>query len=167
MIKIQYTSRSSNDVENLTRFSFVTTAFTQRSNFVDINIQPSGVHISSSEFWEVCETHFLLVEFLTILVLQTEKHKLELNYFTEALLKVMSRYEYPIALKIEEYFLSDPEENETRPICDESIIDELGGHNMKPVEYETLARIKRLSSDSLKGLLHHCLGCGHASSIPG
>jgi hypothetical protein len=69
---------------------------------------PPECTINSSEFWEVCETHFLLVEFLTILVLQTEQHKLDLNYFTEALLKVMSGYEYPIALKIEEYFLSDP-----------------------------------------------------------
>jgi hypothetical protein len=112
---------------------------------------PPECTINSSEFWEVCETHFLLVEFLTILVLQTEKHKLDLNYFTEALLKVMSGYEYPIALKIEEYFLSEPNGNHTRRVCDESIIDEVGGHNMKPVEYETLARIKRLSSDSLKG----------------
>jgi hypothetical protein len=112
---------------------------------------PPECTINSSEFWEVCETHFLLVEFLTILVLQTEQHKLDLNYFTEALLKEMSGYEYPIALKIEEYFLSDPKENQTRPICDESIIDEVGGHNMKAVEYETLAHIKRLSSDSLKG----------------
>jgi hypothetical protein len=112
---------------------------------------PPECTINSSEFWEVCETHFLLVEFLTILVLQTEQHKLELNYFTEALLKVMSGYEYPIALKIEEYFLSEPNGNHTRRVCDESIIDEVGGHNMKPVEYETLARIKRLSSDSLKG----------------
>jgi hypothetical protein len=112
---------------------------------------PPECTINSSEFWGVCETHFLLVEFLTILVLQTEQHKLELNYFTEALLKVMSGYEYPIALKIEEYFLSEPNGNHTRRVCDESIIDEVGGHNMKPVEYETLARIKRLSSDSLKG----------------
>ncbi|KAJ3637061.1 hypothetical protein MTP99_000546 [Tenebrio molitor] len=112
---------------------------------------PLECTINSTDFWLVCETHFLLVDFLTILVLQTEKHKLEINYFTEALLKEMSGYEFPVALKIEEYFLSDPNENQTTRNFDESIVDEIGGHNIKPVEYEKLADIKRLSSDSLKG----------------
>ncbi|XP_068894960.1 uncharacterized protein [Tenebrio molitor] len=112
---------------------------------------PLECTINSTDFWSVCETHFLLVEFLTILVLQTEKHKLDINYFTEALLKMMSGYEYPVTLKIEEYFLSDPNENGTRSISDELIIDEVGGHNIEPVEYEKLAEIKRLSSDSRKG----------------
>ncbi|KAH0821647.1 hypothetical protein GEV33_001144 [Tenebrio molitor] len=120
------------------------------------NIVPKGSVLLSvfnnviTKAMEICETHFLLVDFLTILVLQTEKHKLEINYFTEALLKVMSGYEFPVALKIEEYFLS-ANENQTRRVCDESIVDEVGGHNIKPVEYEKLADIKRLSSDSLKG----------------
>jgi hypothetical protein len=51
---------------------------------------PLECTINSTNFWKVCETHFLLVEFLTIFVLQTEQHKLDLNDFTEALLKVMS-----------------------------------------------------------------------------
>jgi hypothetical protein len=122
--------------------------------------------INSSDFWLVYETHFLLVEFLTILVLQTEQHKSDLNYFTEALLSEMNGYEFPVTLNIEEYFLSDPNENQTSRICDESIVDEIGGHNFEPVEYETLAKIKRLSSDSPKGVFHHSLGCGHASPIP-
>jgi hypothetical protein len=107
--------------------------------------------INSSDFWLVYETHFLLVEFLTILVLQTEQHKPDLNYFTEALLSEMNGYEFPVTLNIEEYFLSDPNENQTSRICDESIVDEIGSHNFEPVEYETLAKIKRLSSDSPKG----------------
>jgi hypothetical protein len=112
---------------------------------------PLECTINSSDFWKVCETHFLLVDFLTILVLQTEQHKLELNYFTEALLKVMSGYEFPVALKIEEHVLSDPNKNQTRPFSDEAKIDDLGGRNIQPVEYEKLAEIKKLSSDSLKG----------------
>jgi hypothetical protein len=112
---------------------------------------PLECTINSTNFWKVCETHFLLVEFLTIFVLQTEQHKLDLNDFTEALLKVMSCYEYPFALKIEEYVLTDPNKNQTRPFSDETTIDELGGHDIQPVEYEKLADIKRLSSDSLKG----------------
>jgi hypothetical protein len=63
----------------------------------------------------------------------------------------MSFYEYPFALKIEEYVLTDPNKNQTRPFSDETTIDELGGYNIQPVEYEKLAEIKRLSSDSLKG----------------
>jgi hypothetical protein len=107
--------------------------------------------INSSDFWLIYETQFLLVEFLTILVLQTEQHKSDLNYFTEALLSEMNGYEFPVTLNIEEYFLSDPNENQTSRIFDESIVDEIGGHNFEPVEYETLAKIKRLSSDSPKG----------------
>jgi hypothetical protein len=110
---------------------------------------PLECTINSSDFWKVCETHFLLVDFLTILVLQTEQHKLELNYFTEALLKVMSGYEFPVALKIEEHVLSDPNKNQTRPFSDEAKIDELGGRNIQPVEYEKLAEIKKLSRRTL------------------
>ncbi|KAH0815784.1 hypothetical protein GEV33_007007 [Tenebrio molitor] len=47
-------------------------------------------------------------------------------------------YEYPFALKIEEYVLTDPNKNQTRPFSDETTI-------------ETTMKIKRLSSDSLKG----------------
>jgi hypothetical protein len=112
---------------------------------------PPECTINSSEFWRVCETHFLLVHFLTILVLQTQQHNFDLNYFTEALLREMSGYEFLVTLKIEEYFLSDLYENQTRHIFDESIVDEVGGHNVQPVEYETLAKIKKLSSVSPKG----------------
>jgi hypothetical protein len=89
---------------------------------------PPECTINSSEFWGVCETHFLLVHFLTILVLQTEQHNFDLNYFTEDLLREMNGYEFPVTLNIEEYFLSDLNENQTRHIFDESIIDEIGGH---------------------------------------
>jgi hypothetical protein len=112
---------------------------------------PPECTINSSEFWRVCETHFLLVHFLTILVLQTEQHNFDLNYFTEDLLREMNGYEFPVTLNIEEYFLSDLNVNQPRHIFDDSIIDEIGGHKVQPVEYETLAKIKKLSSDSPKG----------------
>jgi hypothetical protein len=111
---------------------------------------PPECTINSSEFWRVCETHFLLVHFLTILALQTQQHNFDLNYFTEALLREMSGYEFLVTLKIEEYFLSNLYQNQTRHIFDESIVDEIGGHNVQPVEYETLAKIKKLSSVSPK-----------------
>jgi hypothetical protein len=112
---------------------------------------PPKCTINSSEFWRVCETHFLLVHFLTILVLQTEQHNFDLNYFTEDLLREMNGYEFFVTLTIEEYFLSDLNEDQTRRNFDESIIDETGGHNVQPVECETLEKIKKLSSDSSKG----------------
>jgi hypothetical protein len=83
--------------------------------------------------------------------LQTEQHYFDLNYFTEDLLREMNGHEFPVTLSIEEYFLSDPNEDQTRRNFDESIIDEIGGHNIQPVERETLEKIKKLSSDSSKG----------------
>jgi hypothetical protein len=112
---------------------------------------PPECTINSSEFWGVCETHFLLVHFLTILVLQTEQHYFDLNHFTEDLLRDMNGYEFPVTLNIQEYFLSGPNEYQTSRNFDESIVDEIGGQNVQPVEYETLAKIKKLSSDSPKG----------------
>jgi hypothetical protein len=64
----------------------------------------------------------------------------------------MAGYDFSVALKIEEHFLSDVDNNQTRPDSRGSIIDEFGG-NVEPVEYDKLARIKKLSSDSLKGYL--------------
>jgi hypothetical protein len=39
--------------------------------------------IDSTDFWSVYKTHFLLVDLLTVIVLQTERHKFELNQFAE------------------------------------------------------------------------------------
>ncbi|KAH0822154.1 hypothetical protein GEV33_000637 [Tenebrio molitor] len=64
----------------------------------------------------------------------------------------MNGYEFPVTLTIEEYFLSDPNEDQTRRNnFEESIIDETGGHSVQPVECKTLEKIKKLSSDSSKG----------------
>ncbi|KAH0818167.1 hypothetical protein GEV33_004624 [Tenebrio molitor] len=58
------------------------------------------------EYWYVYQTHFLLVNFLTLQVLQTDNHIFELNKFTQTAIEVMNSYDYFIAIKIEENFLN-------------------------------------------------------------
>jgi hypothetical protein len=62
--------------------------------------------IYTDEYWYVYQTHFLLVNFLTLQVLQTDNHIFELNKFTQTAIEVMNSYDYFIAIKIEENFLN-------------------------------------------------------------
>jgi hypothetical protein len=62
--------------------------------------------IYTEEHWLVYQSHFFLVNFLTIQVLQTENHAFALNRFTEKVIEAMSNYDYFIAVKIKENFLS-------------------------------------------------------------
>jgi hypothetical protein len=55
----------------------------------------------------VYQSHFFLVNFLTIQVLQTEKHTFALNRFTERAIEAMNNYDNLITVKIEENFLSE------------------------------------------------------------
>jgi hypothetical protein len=62
--------------------------------------------IYTEEYWLVYQSHFVLVNFLTIEVLQTEKDTFALNRFTERVIEAMNNYNL-MTVKIEENFLSE------------------------------------------------------------
>jgi hypothetical protein len=79
-------------------------------NYTNLMIIPTesidNCMIYTDEYWYVYQTHFLLVNFLTLQVLQTDNHIFELNKFTQTAIEVMNSYDYFIAIKIEENFLN-------------------------------------------------------------
>jgi hypothetical protein len=62
--------------------------------------------IYTEDNWLVYQSHFFLVNFLTIEVLQTEKDTFALNRFTERAIEAMNNYNL-MTVKIEENFLSE------------------------------------------------------------
>jgi hypothetical protein len=62
--------------------------------------------IYTEDHWLVYQSHFFLVNFLTIQVLQTENDTFALNRFTEKVIEAMNNYDYFVAVKIKENFLS-------------------------------------------------------------
>ena len=106
----------------------------------------------TDDFWDIYDNHFLLVDHLTIHVLQIDTYKSEVNQYTDNFLEILSWYDYPVALEIEESFLKQSPLNIERSINFRDVYDYVNLHQkLEPIDYDELLQIKRLSSDSLKG----------------
>ncbi|KAJ3647497.1 hypothetical protein Zmor_019372 [Zophobas morio] len=103
----------------------------------------------SDDFWYVHGKHFLLVDRLTILVLQTEKHIDEVNHYASGFLQRMHFYHYFVTLEIHEKFLDNVTEYKDKHNLSQR---PLGSSKwLQPIEDLEFLRIKLLSSDSSKG----------------
>ena len=161
------------------QFLFFTIIFFSNRSTAVLNIEPNSYDncsIYSDDFWFVYDSHFLLVDTLTFVLLQTKDHRFELNKFTETLLSVMGEFDFPVALKIQETFLVF--KSKKRLFDNTSDYDDINFgrvDDIKPVDDEEFSQIKVISTDSIKGYvitvwdfetLHQFLDTKHGVIIP-
>jgi hypothetical protein len=130
--------------------------------------------IYTDEYWYVYQTHFLLVNFLTLQVLQTDNHIFELNKFTQTAIEVMNSYDYFIAIKIEENFLNQSVNPSESRFYNTSIRHGKVS-DFSPIDDDELFNIKTLASGDVDGyviiawhpsVLHQFLDQDHQIVLP-
>jgi hypothetical protein len=105
--------------------------------------------IYTEDYWLVYQSHFLFVNFLTVQVLQTSKHRSALNQFTQSAIKIMNSYDYIISIKTKEKFLTEniePRLHYYNATVRHGVLPDFG-----PIERKELIQMKSLISDAAEG----------------
>jgi hypothetical protein len=106
--------------------------------------------IYTDDYWLVYQSHFFFVNFLTVQVLQTGKHRSALNRFTQSAIKIMNSYDYIISIKTKENFLT--ENIKPRRLHYYNVTVRYGVlPDSDPIERKELIQIKSLTSDAAEG----------------
>jgi hypothetical protein len=101
---------------------------------------------SNDDFWMVYQTHFFLVNYLTVHVLQTDDHRFELNQFAKAVMRVLNSCDY-FTTKIQERFLPTEAKSSNRFVSNTSEADT----DLDFVPTADFFKTKRRTSDSREG----------------
>jgi hypothetical protein len=125
--------------------------------------------IYTEDYWLVCQSHFVLVNFLTIQVLQSENNTFALDRFTEKAIEAMNNYDYFIAVKIKENFLSKGVKSSNHLLYNATVRHGEVTDNKKKI------KIKTFASGSVEGyviiawhpsVLHQFLDQDHQIVLP-
>jgi hypothetical protein len=129
--------------------------------------------IYTEDYWLVYQSHFLFVNFLTVQVLQTGKHRSALNQFTQSAIKIMNSYDYIISIKTKEKFLTEniePRLHYYNATVRHGVLPDFG-----PIERKELIQMKSLISDAAEGyvivawhpaVLHQFLDQDYRTVVP-
>mgnify|MGYP005985097755 FL=1 len=103
----------------------------------------------SEDFSYIYHNHFLLVDHLTIHIIQNQNHQPELNHYIDDFVKIMTFHENFTALEIRETFVDEATRKNLLLATFEPITNVT--KTFEPIDRQELLRLKSLSSDSLKG----------------
>jgi hypothetical protein len=124
--------------------------------------------------WLVYQSHFLYVNFLTVQVLQTDKHKSALNMFTQTAIKIMNSYDHITSIKIKETFLSKNIKPRRLHFYNTTVRHGVLADS-SPIGRKELIQMKSLISDAAEGylivawhpkVLHQFLDQGYRIVVP-
>nr|XP_015836758.1 PREDICTED: uncharacterized protein LOC103313533 [Tribolium castaneum] len=103
--------------------------------------------IYDDTFWIVYQTHFLLTDYLTLHILETEDHKFELRQFTQNILKRVNKYGYFLSVRITKSSLNKRNKSYHFPSTAYAPSQNLA----KLSDDQEFYKAKRLSTDSKHG----------------